>query len=215
MVLLSGLAAVAFSQDKKPEGLQKDWESVQPFEFETKKKELKPETKIGKQSITLRNRGMVTTKKEYNKDEKGKTVVSLTWKWVKGEGNTYDDHLALVLRTDGTQRQKRSWEAENGILVKFTPGQVILAQIKGDYHEGLATATIGVTLGEENQIRVTDDGQQVEVYFGTGKDPIISKQVGRINDLTDRKISLYNREPVAGVEHESYLTNVKIEIVKQ
>lgn len=199
--------------DKKVEGFPKDWEPVLHSSKFKGKPELDAQVRLEKDRIVLRNRGMIVSKKEFPKD-KGKIVVSFTCKWNKGDG-AYQDDLAIILRTSAEQRQQWSHEVLNGLLVRLnlTAGEVQVVQVQGKNHELVGQSGHMFKNNVEYKVRIIDDGQRLQIFIDDGKEPVFDKNAPP-HDTDGKKIALYDREPVGGVEHEVIITGLKVEVKK-
>lgn len=169
--------------------------------------EFKQSVQIGADgAVTLRNRGMLVSRQPH-----AKAVVSLRWKWTEGhrENGPYPDHLAVVLRTGGQQRADWAFEIVDGIVVRLCPsagGFVTIEEFKPvGVPRQLARAAVALKKGTVYALKVDDEGTLIRVSVD-GKELLsfpVQEGQGRV--------SLYNREPVAGVVKESVVTELRIE----
>ena len=61
--------------------------------------------------------------------------------------------------------------------------------------------------------KIFDDGQRLQIFIDDGKEPVFEKNAPPF-DTDGRKIALYDREAVGGVEHEVIVTDLKVEVKK-
>lgn len=184
--------------------LKDTWEAGPPA-FKAENKELNPSVKFEGEKMIVSNRGNgISTKRFPN----GATF-STTWKWTKGreEGN-YHDHLCVAFATDGKQR---AWpgEIESGIVVRFNSGSGSVGVEKWEKDKKdpkLLAFKDGLTFkrGVAYTLRIVHLPDAVIVSVDDQR--VITAEGVYRGD----KIAVYNREPVAGVEKESELTEVSL-----
>lgn len=188
---------------EEKEKLKKRWETRKPpFNAPPGYEVLNPDVVFNKDnSATLHNRGLLLSKQEL---PKGGTV-KFTWTWTGGDIGEYQDHLSVVLRTNGTQRGKWPCEIETGIVVAFNPTGDFIYVSQYDKEKPLPPNKIGrkdgVKIEKDKQydVAVTDNGDSISVKFGDTsfttkktEDTFLPVETGHWN------AAIYNREPVGG-----------------
>jgi len=169
---------------------------------------LAPYVHITDECVTLRNRGILVSKKMYDE-----VAISFTWKWTEGdEAGKYQDHLCVVFGTDGEQRPAWSHEIDHGTLVRLNPGSggitVELWQTAAREARQLGSKD-GFTFarGMEYDVRmVVKDGKLTVFVDGTE-----AVTVDLPKEYQRGRVAIYDRESVAGVVKESQLTKLAIE----
>lgn len=201
----------ASAQDKDTpaalEAFKKTW-AVAPAAFESKEPDLAPKVswKIDN-SITVANRAMITSKSDFKDGYK----LTCKWRWIEGEGK-YPDSLSVILRSSGEQR-KWAHEITSGIQLNFNPagkGGVTISEWKKDADPKiLARVEQKFEQYKQYAIEVTDGGDKITVTID-GK-MVIELPV----EAGGGKVSIYNREPVAGVRHTSVISDLTVEALKK
>lgn len=153
--------------------------------------------------IVLRNRGTILSKESF---EQG-VVVEVTWKWTAG-----DDFLTIGLSTDGRQR---GWAHDlyEGIVVRVNPagkGIITIERLTDGENDSpeLIASTKALSFPRDTpfKLRIVDDGTHITVIVD-GKEVLkaAAKDRGKLS-----RVALFNREAVAGVQHESVLTDLTV-----
>jgi len=191
------LACLLLAQKEQKQDLKKVWKAGKPFE--TMFKKLPPTVKFEDESVTLKNRGLLLSKKEHKKGLR----LSFTWEWVEGEGN-YPDILVVALKTDGKQRE---WpgEIDHGIVVRFSPGRTAIERWKsGEDSEVIAFKA--VTIKKETQYKIVIEEKNGDVTVTIDDERLTA----RVEGGKKSRGAIFNREPVAQVLHVSRIMNLRL-----
>jgi len=184
--------------------IEEQWNVILPFEVKKGAEQFSPSVKFDKKIVTLRNRGSIATKESYGEGATFKT----TWRWTKGkEEGKYHDHLLVVFFSSGNHRPKWPCEVIDGLSFRFNPGA------GGISVEHLEADKDPVSVKKKAELVFERDKDYQVVVQATPKNFIVSIDGNVVlqgdvpKGLTGKKIVVYNREPVAGVEMESVLTD--------
>lgn len=206
-VLLCTAVIAAFGGDQSPPA----WKAGEPA-VKAKVETLRSTAKLDKDSVVLRNRGIIVTTDEYENAD-----LSLTWKWEGGkEEGALQDVLAIVLLTDGVQRPW-SHEIRNGVAIQFAApdSKVFVRRYISDQHSPVLLAEkadIAFEKNKEYKLRVRFEKGKVEVFVGGGQKPLVTAD---IPPITNGRLAVYNREPVSGVVQQSTVTNLDLSGTKK
>ena len=167
--------------------------------------------------LRLLNRGSVVTRAEFE----GPVEITLDWRWVdEGQWPLYAELFTVALRTHGGHKPDHPYEISDGLLIEFNtvegsvralngmlPGQPSFQASKPD--------SAPLPAGEWHRIRITDDGEAVAVFVeGPSIDPKYKKEpILRVTvpaGLAGKRVAFFNREYVAGTNHESHVDNVTV-----
>lgn len=163
--------------------------------------------------LQLLNRGSVVTQRDFDEP----VEIEFDWRWIEhGNWPLYSENLTVCLRTKGEHKPTHAYEMLDGLNIGFVTmrnhvvagvGEVVLASAPAD--------SAPMPPGEWHHIRIIDDGAWIAVYIeGPSIDPryktapILTVPVPA--DLTGRHIAFFNREFVAGINHESHVDNIRI-----
>ncbi len=174
--------------------------------------------------VRLRNRGSLVTMREFDTPFE----LSFDWTWINWvDDPLYPETLSIALHTSGRLHSEWPFEVEDGIVLVF---QTHSARIGASIHNprpmtdrvklgwvqiGL-TGTVPLPADALHRIRIVDTGAKVSVY-ATGpkidhkyatKQAIFELEYAE--KFAERRIAIYNREPVANTDHESRIDNFKV-----
>jgi hypothetical protein len=172
--------------------------------------------------LRLLNRGSVVSRREFEEP----VEVTFDWRWVDhAQWPLYSEVLQVALRTHGQHAATGDYRIVDGLLVGFDAVEHCVKISVGDAVEG--PLMIGRTprdsaplpAGEWHRVRIVDAGGSVSVYLkGPSVDPRFKTEplltVAVPPELTGRQIAFFNREYVAGTNHESHIDNVRVRAVK-
>ena len=154
--------------------------------------------------LRLKDRGYLVTAAEFPKG----VSVRFRWQWIQGEGE-YCDILSVAVRTSGVP-DKWPHEVEDGIVVKFEPNQgtansgFVRITDRSQPRELAIRKGLVISKFVWHEIKVTDDGNTIAVYFGDDSVPVATVDVP--DAAKHHHVAIYNREPVADVSKESLLS---------
>ncbi len=166
--------------------------------------------------LRLLNRGSVVTQAECP----APMELELDWQWVDVAADpNYTDNLSVGLRTTGTHQREHAYKLLDGVVVDFNShrGAVYVydAQAPASGETISPRGEVKFAAGKWYHLRVTDDGKRVSVYVSGpdidrkyAKEPVIAVDVTGV--YTGRRVALFNREYVAGANHESRIDNVVV-----
>ena len=166
---------------------------------------------INGRTITLRNRGIVLSKKEFPRG----CYMSFQWKWTKGrEAGAYQDVLAIAFHTDG-ELNKWPHEVLKGLVVRFEAHgkdiQIAYMKEGTDARPQSRKSDVPIERDTWYEVTIVCGREQIAVYFGDDHSkPILRAPMP--SDLgEDHLVAIYNREIVAAVVKESILKEVRLE----
>ncbi len=170
-----------------------DWEIAKP----PKEAGKAPQVELKGDKIVLIDRGMIRTKKQF---KRGSTT-ECTWKYVGGQDKgSYQDVLSIITRTHGKQREKRSHEIENGVMIQFAAhAQTISIQrfsSKKVSSNLIARIPAKIERGKEHKILIHDQifedkGGLVAIHFD-GR--LVLEAAVNLLDEDGDYVAVYNRE---------------------
>jgi hypothetical protein len=176
----------------------------------------RPTVKPHNEFLSLVNRGYLVTQQEFP----GPVSITFEWLWIEPDvyAPQYSELLCVALRTRGVPNEKWPFDITDGAVIGFNAwGNMITVSeaITIGPQKGSGMLSTPMLPEEWHEIRVDDDGSAISVYI---KGPRIDKrhwkepvlQTTRVKHADKHHIAIYNREPVAGVRHESRIRNVKI-----
>lgn len=239
--LVSGMAYAYFAASPpllldEFEGLdlnREEWRVVLPELSEARWEELKakndkvvpPDVQVEGGRVMLLNRGYLVSRRQFP----GGVSLRLRWLWAEpsdhGKGTpkerddyegAYNDHLTIVLRTSGTPRARWPHEVTDGILIKFTANKNQLSIYQPFDAKSLRDADLPMMKrGEWQDIVITDDGENIAVFFGTSRSLITEVKIP--NESDSHHVAFYNRESVGGTDgapnKKSFLEFVRFDAV--
>lgn len=184
--------------------------------FKTKKNELDPVAEIKDDStVVLANRGLILSKGEFKEG----CVVRLKWTWTSEDTMTYPDHLMVVFRTNGKQKEKWTFGIDEGLQVRLNPhgkGFVEVEKWEKDKEGvsllGRSKDDVSFSTDKTHDITISDAGDVIVVEVD-GKE-VLRQKVDPKDGSGTWKIAIYNREPVAGFRKVSTLTDLKVTDLK-
>lgn len=167
----------------------------------------------GRESIILRNRGIVITKDEFRTGG----ILTFDWAWTEGvEEMKYHDHLCVAVLTDGKQREKWSHELQKGVVVRLNPGSGGIG-IEGwltDKNESeLLAFKDGLTFEKGKQYKISVEFSKAAIAVSVNGKAVVDAKIPEAYQGGGNKLAFYNREAVAGIPHASTLS--KIDIVRK
>lgn len=146
--------------------------------------------------------------------------IELDWMWLDLTGDPlYPDNLHIGLRTSGRHETEHSFRLLDGVEVEFQPHRGVAcvnpALAAADITRISPAGELKFAPGKWYHLRVTDDGKRVSV-FASGpeidrkyaKEPAVAVDVP--GGHADRRVAFFNREYLAGANHESRIDNVVI-----
>jgi hypothetical protein len=168
--------------------------------------------------IRLINRGYLVTNQEF----KEPIEISFEWRWSQlGLLPQYADDLTVVLRTTGKAKRHRTYEVEDGVVIRFVSfaGSIFISSgpperaLYGNVNPPLLT--IPLPAEEWHRIRVTDNGETIAVFVSgpaipeqQWSEPLV-KLATHYRGLANH-VAVYNRELVAGIPHESSIRAFRV-----
>ncbi len=176
----------------------------------------RPIVRAEKGYLAMVNRGSVRTQKEL----RAPFDLRFEWRWRDLAGYPhYSETLSVALSTTGKHDKEHSFYIADGIVVAFQtyPGRVGIVRGRGAEAAGTECkdGTLPFGANEWYRIRITDDGDEVAVYVrGPEIDeaywtkPVLKQSfAGRGGGSY---FSIFNREAVGGVPHESHIRNLEV-----
>src|SRR5262249_14282888 len=148
----------------------------------------------------------------------GPLELTFDWRWVDlGEWPLYADILTVNLRTSGKHKAEHAYEATDGLCIELNAVEhSVRAAAAGERpFKSSAPDAAPMRAGVWHSVRIVDDGRAVSVFIeGPSIDPRYRKEpvltVNAPAGLTGKRIAFFNRESVAGTNHESHLDNVRV-----
>lgn len=152
--------------------------------------------------VTLENRGMLNSKKEF-----GPATVSFKWQWTEGDVRLYEDHLTVALRSNGVQKA-RPYEIDEGLIVRFNPTgkRITIEEVKQGLPAQEAGRKADITFDKAVTYTVVIEDRGKEIVVKVDGKEVLKTKV----DEGSGKVAIYNREPVANVRHVSEISDLKI-----
>lgn len=184
--------------------IEDQWKVTLPFEVKKDLEQFAPSVKFNRKSATLRNRGSMATKEDY---AEGATFRA-TWRWTKGkEEGKYHDHLIVAFFSSGNHRQKRSYEVVDGLSFRFNPGAggVAVEHFEADKDPVFVAKKTGLIFERDKDYQITVEATKKHFIVSIDGNAVLKGNTPE--GLIGKKIVVYNREPNAGVEMESILTD--------
>lgn len=166
--------------------------------------------------LRLLNRGSLVTVATFPEA----IEVELDWMWLDLTGDPlYPDNLHIGLRTSGRHEPEHNYRLLDGVEVVLKPhsGTVCVnpALAADDRNRTSPPGELKFAPGKWYHLRITDDGKRVSVYASGpeidrkyAKEPAVAVDV--TGEYAERRVAFFNREYVAGANHESRIDNVVI-----
>lgn len=165
-----------------------------------------------KNEVALIHRPYLLSKEEWS----GKRELSFEWmpsESVKADdGRTYGDHLLVLLSTTGGSRHERSYEPEDGIVIRFDSVsglvQIQIAKSGGKEFETLAKveAPAGVDPAKWHSVKIRDTMDSIVVEID-GR-VTTAERVPALDARKGKRWGFSNREPVGPGSKVSRLKSV-------
>ncbi len=184
------------------------WKAGEPAFTKSKDKKFHSSATIDNEKVTatLNNRGIILSTADYPDGAE----LSLTWEWKEGKDEgAYQDVLSVVVMTDGAQRPW-SHEIRSGVAVQFSApdSSIFVRRYISDEHSPKLLAKQTHVSFERNKkygLRIAYDKTNLQVFMGDDREPLVSAD---LPPITNARIALYNREPVAGHLQLTQITNL-------
>lgn len=172
--------------------------------------------------LRLLNRGSVVTRREFDEP----VEIELDWKWIDlAQWPLYAEIFTVCLRTNGEHKAQHAYEVLDGLKIECNAVEGRVRAVRAGVPEPSIITAAGLdstpfTPGEWHHLRIVDDGQAATVYVsGPSIDPRYKKEpaltVAIPEGLTGKRIALFNREYVAGTNHESQVDNVRVRAMRR
>lgn len=172
--------------------------------------------------LRLLNRGSVVTRAEFDEP----IEITLDWRWIDlAQWPLYADVFTVCLRTRGEHKPEHAYEILDGLKIEFNANEGRVRAVRAGVPDPsiITAADLDSTpfpAGAWHHLRIVDDGRTVSVYVeGPSVDPKYKKEpaltVAIPEGLTGKHVALFNREYVAGTNHESHVDNVKIRAMRK
>jgi hypothetical protein len=165
--------------------------------------------------LRLLNRGSLVTAQAFPDP----IELEFDWQWIDlASDPLYPDYLCVSLHTSGRHDEITPYESLDGIDVNFNPhhgGVIIGSREGGNPAQRSDHGILKFSSGKWYHLRITDDGNTVAV-FARGpeierkydKEPILIYEYK--TSASEHRVSFFNREYIAGANHESRIDNVVI-----
>lgn len=215
LLLLTATAAYAGYVLTRTPPLLEDSFSSQTVSYNNWERKLgRAGVRAEKGHLRLLNRGSVVTRQEFE----GPIEVSFDWRWLDlGTHPHYAETFHVVLNTHGLHEDQHPFQITDGFTIDFNcvAHAVHMGLVHGPYSLHAAPDSTPFPSDEWHHVRIVDDGVSISVFItGPAIDPKYEEQPVLVatppSRPSGRRIAFFNREYVAGINHESNIDNVVV-----